>query len=119
MIHVFQKFLLNVEKKPVKGMDRLIRSLVPGFRVTNIYMFYRNRRIAVIFNTLRLHLPLLRGLQIAVGIKRVSFTELVILFRLAVCRFSTEAYTSTSRCCSGRNWSKLGVHKMRQKTIPN
>ena len=39
MIHVFQKFLLNVEKKPVKGMDRLIRSLVPGFRVTNIYMF--------------------------------------------------------------------------------
>ena len=33
----------------------------------------------------------------------------VILFRLAFVRFSTtEAYTSTLRCCSGRNWSKFG-----------
>ena len=33
--------------------------------------------------------------------------QLVILFRLAFRRFSTEAYTSTLRCCSGRNWSKF------------
>ena len=49
----------------------------------------------------------------------VSSTELVILFRLAVRGFSTEAYNSTLRCCSGRNWSKIGVHKMRQKSTPN
>ena len=51
-------------------------------------------------------------------IKSVSSTELVILFRLAVCRFSTETYTSTLRCCSGRNMSKFGVHKMIRKATP-
>ena len=45
----------------------------------------------------------------------VSSTELVILFRTAFRRFSTEAYTSTWRCCSGRNWTKNGVHQMREK----
>ena len=42
----------------------------------------------------------------------------MILFRLTFCRFSTEAYTSTLRCCSGQNWTKR-VHKMRQQTTPN
>ena len=47
-------------------------------------------------------------------------TELFILFGLlALCSFSTEAYSSTSRCFSRRNWEKLGVHKSTQKTTPN
>ena len=37
-----------------------------------------------------------------VPVKRGSSTELVILVSLAFVRFSTEAYTSTLRCCSGR-----------------
>ena len=43
----------------------------------------------------------------------------MILFRLSFRRFSTEAYTSILRCCSGRNWTKREVHKMRQKPTPN
>ena len=51
-------------------------------------------------------------------IKSVSSTEHVILFRLALRGFCTEAYTSTLRCSSGRNCSKFGVHKTRQKATP-
>ena len=42
----------------------------PGPRVSddyNISMFYRNRNIAAIFNALRLHLRLVRALQITDG----------------------------------------------------
>ena len=44
----------------------------------------------------------------------------MILFRvLAFCSFSTEAYSSTSRCFSRQDWKKFGVPKSRQKTTPN
>ena len=82
-------------------------------------MLCRNRNIAAIFNTLRLHRRLVRALQIADRHQKCFIHKLVIFLRLAACRFSTEAYTSTSRCCSVRNWSKFGgVHKMRQKQPP-
>ena len=40
-------------------------------------------------------------------------------FKLAFVRFSTEAYNSTLRYRSCRNWSKFGVHKRRRKTTPS
>ena len=52
-------------------------------------MFYRNRNIAAILNTLRSHLRLVGDLQIFHGgcLSRVFYPALVILFRLAFRRF--------------------------------
>ena len=82
-------------------------------------MFYRNRNIAATFTTLRLHLQLVRALQIADRHQKCLIHKDSDSFQIGRLRLSTEAYTSTLRCCSGQNWSKFGVHNMRQKTTPN
>ena len=82
-------------------------------------MFGRNGKFRDNFGTLRLDLRLIRAFADSGCIILVFHPQqFVILSRLAVRALSTEAYTSTLRRCSGRNWSKFGVRKMRQKQPP-
>ena len=87
----------------------IIHSLSPGFRVTqSLDVFFRNTKLHRYFDTLRLHLRLVRAFAESRCISLLFYPQqLAILFRLAVPHFSTGAYTLTLRCCSGRNWSKL------------
>ena len=79
-------------------------------------MFGRNGKFRDNFGTLRLDLRLIRAFADSGCIILVFHPQqFVILSRLAVRALSTEAYTSTLRRCSGRNWSKFGVRKMRKK----
>ena len=83
----------------VKGTQGLIRPPVPGFQVTQMFRCFIGTETKP---------PFLTRCVCAFGWfvpcrwrtvnKSVSFTELEILFRLAACRFSTEACTSILRC---------------------
>ena len=108
------------QQQVVQGTQGLIRPLVPGFQMTlSSRYFYRNRSIAALFNTLRFHLRLVLALQIVGDYQECFILKACDSFRLAFRRSLTEAYTSTWRCCSGRNWTNFGAHKVRQKTTPN
>ena len=87
----------------------IIHSLSPGFRVTqSLDVFFRNTKLHRYFDTLRLHLRLVRAFAESRCISLLFYPQqLAILFRLAVPHFSTGAYTLTLRCCSGRNWSQV------------
>ena len=76
--------------------------------------------MAAIFNTLCLHLrsagSCLAGIAGSYGIKSISSTELVILYGLVFRSLLTDSrdlHLDVEVLHTGRNWTNLGVHKMR------
>ena len=83
-------------------------------------MFYRNRNIAAIFNTLRLHLRLVRALQIAGGYREYFIhraCHYLQIGRLQVLNGGLHLdFEVLQRSRLVENWGM--IHKMRQKTTP-
>ena len=88
------------------GHGRSYPPTIPGFPSdSSIWMFCRHKKHNAILTSYVF--TMVRALAES-GCTSLVFhppQQLVILFRLAVARFSTGAYISTSRYCSGRIWS--------------
>lgn len=116
---------VNILAMLIRATDDLIHPPSPVFRVTLFVsicwrVVYRRGKFLRYYNTLHLDLRLVLAralpesgciISYHISLSKVFHPQQdVIVFRLPVRAFSTEAYTSTERCYySARNWSTIGV----------